>query len=970
MLAAVRLHDGLPMKNWNIQHRFLLMGMLPGLLLSLVLGGFFITQRFQDLGDLLEERALAMAKQLAPVCEYGVTIGNNAILQNIANNMLEEPDVRAVSIYNQDMDLLAHSGPRMKTDQLGGSQVQRGQLHLMRTSSSVRIRAPIIAQNLEISDQVSDDFFAEQDPTPRLLGWAELELSSANTSLEAYRHLASSLGLILATLFACLMLAIYISRQFSRPSREILDAMRRMTEGKYETRVRPDGGGELGDIAMHLNKLASNLQRSEAEFQRTLEEATRDIQETMDDLEIRNRQLLLGQREAEQASRMKSEFLANISHEIRTPLSGINGYMNLLGRTRMTDQQIDYLRIMETSAADLLRLLTDVLDLSKIEAGKLIMEHEPFNLRQIAEHELIACAPMGLKKGLDLLLNIDPAVPCCVVGDGSRLKQVIRNLVNNAIKFTESGSVSMQISLINQRNNQASILVEIRDTGIGMTTEQQNKLFNAFTQADSSTSRRFGGSGLGLVIARALVQEMHGDIRIESAPGEGSTFSFHVSLDIDPEQRAALPSLGHGHIAVLDDRKHSSNNIHQLLTEWQLDSTNCRNADELDQLLNNQRLNIDAVVMAIKSELIGSSKCQRLVSQLVPHGVPIIALVDSDREKDRQALDSYGAAICLSRPLNSMRLHKVLNNLLNGKKADYDERDKQRSPSDQNMPAPSILVVDDSEPNQKMQVTLLNLLGLPTEGASSGPEAIERVAEGNFDMVFMDIQMPGMNGLEATQKIRQLPGKQALPVVALTAHAMADERKELLRAGMNAYCTKPISTEELIECVEEWTGYRASEDSAGADEDNTWTDGEAQEPEPSNLSETAANSADEAAPAFCPQRALKAASGKPALAADMMTMLLKTLSEETDVIRELWEEEDLEGLQSAIHRMHGATRYCGVPALQQALYSMETALKQQQHEQLPNKLRTVIEASVTLEQWASQNDWPALLNQADSTAKA
>ena len=440
------------MKNWNIQNRILFLALLPGIIVSLVLGTFFITERARDLGDLLEQRTLAMAKQLAPTCEYGVMTGSVGILQNIANNMLEEIDVRAVTLYNQDMQTLAHAGPRMLTERFGSAELKADQLQLMRTDGSLRARAPIFSQNLIIADQLSEQFYAQKNGQQQLLGWAEVELSGANTKLNQYQHIASSLSIIVSVLILCTVLALRISKQVSQPMGVIVDAIDDMKDGKLETRVHIENGGEFQALASGINAMASALQRANTEHQQNLEQATHDLQETLDELEIRNRELTLGRKEAIEASRMKSEFLANVSHEIRTPLNGILGFSELLGRTQVSERQNDYLQTIRKSSDDLLNIINDILDLSKIDAGKLIIEHTPFNLRDVIEDALQVLAPEAVGKRLELNQIIESNVPLAVCGDPLRLKQVITNLVNNAIKFTEYGSVTVKTSLISQKN--------------------------------------------------------------------------------------------------------------------------------------------------------------------------------------------------------------------------------------------------------------------------------------------------------------------------------------------------------------------------------------------------------------------------------------------------------------------------------------------------------------------------------------
>ncbi len=275
------------MNNWSIRNRILLMALLPGVMVSLVLGMFFIAGRASDLSDLLEARALAMGKQLAPTCEYGVMTGNTGILQNIANNMLEERDVRAVNLFDQEMNLLAHSGPRMITDRISATELKENQLQLVKTTGSVRVKAPIFAQNLVISDQLTEQFYAQsQDTELRLLGWAEIELSNSNTRLMQYQLLASSFSIIAVVLLLGSFFAIRISRNISDPVQDILNALNEIRGGKLDTRIHVNSTGELQDLAEFVNAMDYAIQRANIEHQHTREQSERESHETIDELEI------------------------------------------------------------------------------------------------------------------------------------------------------------------------------------------------------------------------------------------------------------------------------------------------------------------------------------------------------------------------------------------------------------------------------------------------------------------------------------------------------------------------------------------------------------------------------------------------------------------------------------------------------------------------------------------------------------
>lgn len=936
------------------------MALLPGIIVSLTLGLFFIHDRNQDLDDLLDRRAMAMAKQLAPTCEYGVITGNRGILQNIANNMLEERDVRSVSIYNQDVDILAHSGPKMMTERIGSAELQHNQLQLLRTPGSVRVRAPIFAENLNITEQLSEQFYAQQPQQLQLLGWAEVELSTTNTQLQQYQHLANSLLIILLVLIVCSLLAFRISKQLSRPINTLAAGVGRLAEGHYDHRIQVEPGSEFEQMASGVNSLASAVEYAERDHQQNIEQTMQDFQETLDEMEVRNSELQLGRKQAMEASQMKSQFLANVSHEIRTPLNGIIGFTDLLARTQVNTLQADYLDTIHNASQDLLNIINDILDLSKIDADKLIMDHSAFNLRDTLDQVLTVLAPQAYHKQLDLYHQIASDVPLQVVGDPLRLKQIITNLVNNAVKFTNHGSVKVSVSLINRSAKRASLQFEVRDTGIGLSQEQVSRIFNAFSQADTSTTRQYGGTGLGLIISKALVQAMHGDIKVESAPGQGATFTFHIDIDIDQDTQANNPNapllniagadttaLKPAQIAVLESNDLNRQMISSLLDDWQLDY---HLAEDEQDLLNQvaQESGLSAVVISIDRTRIHQPQLKHFLQQLAVIHIPVITLVNSVNHEHLEWLADCGACATLSHPVNEQKLGDALRKLLLPDQSDEPENDKPASNTPQRE-APCVLAVDDNEANLKLVSALLQELGVQVCSATSGQEAIDCVTDTHVEMVLMDIQMHNMTGLEASQHIRTLPGKAHLPIVALTAHALADEKEVLLNSGMDDYQTKPISLEQLADCIERWTGYKADIQTTK----NTVIDDAPTEVTP-----------EQELALFDATEGLKHANFNLDLASDMFSMLLNSLQRDSDAALEAWELEDFDLLLEKVHKIHGACRYCGVPLLRQTVNDFETELKAGGRRQLPEHMRNFMVQVQALQQWAEDHNWKELLQQA------
>lgn len=935
------------MKHWTIQTRMLLMALLPGLLVALTLGVFFIIERGQDLDDLLSQRAMSMAKQLAPTCEYGVMTGNPGILQNIVNNMLEEQDVRAISVYGQNMQSLAHAGPKMLHAYNGSPELQKDQLQLLHTPGSIRVRAPIFAENLVISDQISDQFYAEEKQPNRLLGWAEVELSISNTQLQHYQRIVAAIGIVTLVLLLGSILAYRITRQISHPVQRLIQAAGDISDGKLDTRVRINSNREFEQLGSAINSIASTLQQNQTEHQKHIEQATRDLQETLDELEVRNSELQIGRRQALETSKMKSRFLANVSHEIRTPLNGIIGFTDLLSRTQLGSLQRDYLDTIHKSSRDLLNIINDILDLSKIDADKLIIEDNPCHLRSIVEQVLTVMAPLAYQKDLELYYHISADTPEHICGDALRLKQVLTNLVNNAVKFTNRGKVTVLVSTISLHNQRATLQFEVQDTGIGLSKEQMQRIFHAFSQADSSTARQFGGTGLGLIISKALVNAMHGDIRVESQQGEGATFTFHIDVRLNQpdEQDDQLTELKDGWLLVHEPDVLNQQALTSLLEKHRL---NYKLADSQSVILG-LATGTDkpaALMISIDRKQLYTSGLETWLGKLTQLSLPVIAMLNSVQHQHQEWLMTQGIRRVLTYPLVQQRLLQTLQELLSNTGIAVPALAME---TPQQPPPPYVLAVDDNEANLKLVTTLLAELGVQVTAAASGQQAIDIVCTQPVDLIFMDIQMPQMNGLEASQRIRGLPDKGALPIVALTAHALSDEKDVLLNSGLNDYQTKPISLEQLADCIRRWTGYRS-----------TRVD------QPPGFMRLPASRATDIVNL---DESLRLANHSAKLANELFSMLLTSLDQDMESIREQWENEDYTSLLEMVHKVHGATRYCGVPSLRTVLYDLESAIKGNQHELLPDLMRCLIEEAQNLQHWAASHDWHDLF-QRDNTANA
>lgn len=511
-------------------------------------------------------------------------------------------------------------------------------------------------------------------------------------------------------------------------------------------------------------------------------------------------------RKAQAANRAKSEFLANMSHEIRTPLNGVIGFAELLLQTPLSDFQKQYADNINTSGKALLGIINDILDLSKIEAGKLDLEIIECYVPNVMEQAVDIIKFHAGQKGLELLLNIPPNIPALIMSDPIRLKQILINLLNNAVKFTEHGEVELKVDLEKQNDNFCKFTFSVRDTGIGIAKEQQEKLFKAFSQADSSTTRKFGGTGLGLIISNLLAEKMGSQIEIKSEKGEGSTFSFTINTHCRQSRpKPATKPIPAKTVLVVDDNEHNRIILEHNLVHWGLKFTGCSSGFEALEILKNHSFDV-VIVDYHMPDLDGIETIKKIKNNHYSEKFPIIILhSSSDNEPIREHCRKLGVKYNLVKPVKSNELQKLLLSIGNKLEVEIEELQNEQVVESIVISKKSfqIMIAEDVATNRLLLKTIVAGL-LPNANiveAINGAKALEIAVSTKFDLVLMDIQMPEMDGYDATLNIRNVEEgtQQRTPIIALTAGALSEEKEKALKYGMDDFITKPIDRSKLVE---------------------------------------------------------------------------------------------------------------------------------------------------------------------------
>lgn len=876
----------------NLRQRTLLLAFAPSLLLTVLLGGHFAITQLDRLHEQLIEQGRLLIEHLAPLASTPLQENDVPRLQQIANHALEQPDIRAVTLHDNQGKNLAHAGPKISRV-FQPRDAQR--LTVWRDFQSSIFMLPVYAHH-----QLGDPEPEANAPDP-LLGWIEIEVSHMSALMEGYRGLLFSLAFGIFAVFLSIIFATYLARGIYQPFKTLINVISPNTPEELPANFPHFSCPDANQLAENINIILNKLKRAnEITLQHTECPARiAELTQSLENVEIQSIELDLARREAVEASRMKSEFLTNMSHEIRTPLNGILGFIRQLQKTTLNNQQRDYLNTIEHSSYHLLSVINELLDMSKIEAGKFMLEPTPFNIREFIQDSLNMLAPNAHESNLELVSLIDPRLPSRLIGDVLRLQQVLNNLIGNAVKFTPvDGHVLVRAIFEAEVNNQIHLQIRVEDSGLGFLPEELRTLFRPFHQLDRNEPAQGKGTGLGLAISKKIIDVMNGDIGVESEYCHGAHFWIRIHLPIAPhqEQTPALPLALVGHsVPVFESQQLSFKSISSELEEIGLD---VEPYASIADLLGNVKLECDGLlpyrlaVIGTNSSSINKAELKSALYQLTELNCKALVFCPTNQQEIYQELSSIDGVTILTKPLRTNLLHRALNELFTTTQAPAALATPEILED-----APLVLCVDDHPINLQLIKKILSDLGAKVVAVDSGQAAIDAARINKFDIIFMDIKMPEINGLEASQKIRQLEHEQGIrtpvPIVALTAHALSSERGQLLNSGMNDYLSKPVSEQQLLQTLQKWVSSKTT------------------------------------TPAFLENAKIQTPpTQKNSLIDSLRQQLFERLPSDLAEIQVARSNANKEVLLARVHHLHGAISVCDLPEIRQICYNIETLLKE------------------------------------------
>ncbi len=872
--------------DWGIYSRLIFTAIVPMVIFSIFFGVYINNERNQDLLRELTERGHLIAANLSTASEFAVATRNIEQLRILVDSAMNHKDVIGVRVI----------------DETGKKLFKRGSYDSTRNGQISQYLSDIVSTAINNEDSVILGVEnIRTDDAKLLIGTIEVYISDESYLFRQKSILIKTIVIILLGVILSLVLAMIIGYTLVRPVRDVIDVVSSVTHGDLTKRIENIYGGELGMLQSGINEMSDTIAKSQLMMEREVYEATSKLEQTVVELKDKNIELNSARSEAMLAKDAKSEFLANMSHEIRTPLNAIIGFSKQLGKTNLSYIQFDYSKTINSAAHQLLTVIDDILNFSKLESGKLIINSNEFKLRDCFENVVSMLSHASTEKEIELVLLIDSDLPDIVTGDAGRLTQVLVNLVNNAIKFTSYGSVVVHVSVSEFEN---IVEVSVTDTGCGISLKAQENLFSPFYQENKKNSKHYSGTGLGLVISQRLISMMGGKLSFKSKEGLGSEFYFSLPLKFVGKNDIQIINR-HDNVYVLDSNSYSRRAIRNNLLHIGL---NVFTADRDDRLIEILKSRIDcSSEMSVVVSLPPAYKTQEFFNNVYKdirkyHDGLILLFVSN---MDSTTIHYDKNIKIIDKPVRLSALRSIYVG------SSCADRYVEIKYTDTDFNGYNILLAEDNEFNKKYINALLIDVGFTVDCVNNGNQAINACKQKTFDIILMDLHMPELSGMDATQIIRTMDENlSTIPIIAITADVFANDNKQLNKQGFTDCIFKPIEEDKLVMKLQK---YLKQNDESNINSNNQQFDS----PIVPIQAEIVPN--------------------------EMLDRLFADLSTQYSDLYELLNREDIDAAREKVHTITGLVCYFKIEDLTGLINELQSEIKQGQLKNAINLLLQLIE---------------------------